>query len=171
VIMQAMKPYSEDLRLRVVEAIREGMPNRRRFLQSMTGKSSSASAVKLLLNGMGFSQKRNRGGDRTGRIGKSSLEGDSCPRRVDPEQLVFVDEMGTNTYLYSLYAWSKRGERANCSTPRNGGKNPTVLDSMSLKGMGSTLAVEGVTTAAAFEAYYVEDEAASYSICRPTSLT
>jgi hypothetical protein len=55
--MQAMKPYSEDLRPRVVEAIREGMPNRRRFLQSMTGKSSSASAVKRLLTGWASAKK------------------------------------------------------------------------------------------------------------------
>jgi len=29
-----------------------------------------------------------------------------------PERLVFVDEMGTNTSLAPLYAWSRRGERA-----------------------------------------------------------
>jgi transposase len=72
---------------------------------------------------------------------------------ADPDQLVFVDEMGTNTSLCSMYAWSKRGERAYYSTPRNRGKNTTVLASMSLEGMGPTLAVEGATTAAVFEAY------------------
>jgi hypothetical protein len=30
---------------------------------------------------------------------------------LDPQRLVFVDEMGTNTALAPLYAWSKRGER------------------------------------------------------------
>ncbi len=116
--MQAMKPYSEDLRLRIVQAVRDGMSksaaarlfgvslssvkryariaergdsleprkgggrppkadettkklleedvherpaatiaDRRRFLQSMTGKSLSASTVKRLLKRMGFSQK------------------------------------------------------------------------------------------------------------------
>jgi transposase len=75
---------------------------------------------------------------------------------ADPDQLVFVDEMGTNTSLHSMYAWSKRGERAYCSTPRNRGKNTTVLASMSLEGMGPTLAVEGATTAAVFEAYVEE---------------
>ena len=77
-------------------------------------------------------------------------------RGADPGQLVFVDEMGTNTSLHSLYAWSKRGERAYCLTPRNRGKNTTVLASMSLEGMGPTLAVEGATTAAVFEAYVEE---------------
>jgi hypothetical protein len=32
--------------------------------------------------------------------------------QVEPERLVFVDEMGTNTSLSSMYAWAPRGERA-----------------------------------------------------------
>jgi len=37
--------------------------------------------------------------------------------------LVFLkDEMGSNTSLLSLYAWSPRGRRARCSVPRNRGK-------------------------------------------------
>ena len=116
--MQVMRPYSEDLRVRIVQAIRKGMSKsvaarlfdislssvkryariadrgaslaprkgggrppkadeatrklleadveerpaatvseRRRFLQSATGKSLSASTVKRLLKRMGFSQK------------------------------------------------------------------------------------------------------------------
>ena len=30
---------------------------------------------------------------------------------LDPQRLVFVDEMGANIVLCPLYAWSKRGER------------------------------------------------------------
>ncbi len=37
--------------------------------------------------------------------------------------------------------------------PRNRGKNTTLLASMSVEGMGPSLAVEGSTTAAVFEAY------------------
>ena len=72
---------------------------------------------------------------------------------VAPQQLVFVDEMGTNTSLHSLYAWSRRGERAYCSTPRNRGKNTTVLASMSVEGMGPSLAITGTINATVFEAY------------------
>jgi hypothetical protein len=57
-------------------------------------------------------------------------------RRVDPKRLVFVDEMGVNTSLSSLYAWAVKGERAHCSVPRNRGKNTTLLASMSAEGMG-----------------------------------
>jgi hypothetical protein len=68
-------------------------------------------------------------------------------------RLVFVDEMGANTSLALIYAWSRRGERARYSVPRNRGKNTTLLASMTLEGMGPCLAVEGTTTAAVFEAY------------------
>jgi transposase len=73
--------------------------------------------------------------------------------KVDPQRLVFVDEMGTNTSLYPLYAWSPRGERAHTRVPRNRGKNTTLLASMGAQGMGPSLAVEGTTTRVVFETY------------------
>ena len=73
--------------------------------------------------------------------------------RTDPRRLVFVDEMGTNTSLHSTYAWSKKGQRAYCSVPRNRGKNTTLLASMSVEGMGPSLAVTGSVNATVFEAY------------------
>ena len=72
------------------------------------------------------------------------------------ERLVFVDECSTNTSLAPLYAWSRRGERAFCSVPRNWGANITLLASMSVRGMGPCLAVEGPTTREVFETYLEE---------------
>ena len=69
---------------------------------------------------------------------------------LDGQRLVFVDEMGTNTSLAPLHGWSRRGERAPLSVPRNRGKNTTLLASMSAKGMGPTLAVQGSTNKAVF---------------------
>jgi transposase len=74
-------------------------------------------------------------------------------REINAERLVFVDEMGTNTSLHPLYAWSPRGERARCSVPRNRGPNTTLLASITAAGMGPCLAVEGATTSIVFEAY------------------
>ena len=49
---------------------------------------------------------------------------------------------------------SRRGERARCSIPRNWGANITLLlSSMSIEGMGPSLAVEGATTREVFETY------------------
>ena len=46
-----------------------------------------------------------------------------------------------------------KDSRAYAKVPRNRGVNITLLASMSLKGMGPCLAVEGTTTATVFEAY------------------
>src|SRR5215212_2424242 len=77
-------------------------------------------------------------------------------KEISAERLVFVDEMGTNTSLAPLYSWSPKGERAFCSAPRNWGANVTLLASMSARGMGPCLAVEGPTTREVFEAYLKE---------------
>ena len=72
---------------------------------------------------------------------------------IAAERLVFVDEMGTNISLSPLYSCSRKGERAFGSAPRNWGKNVTLLASITRKGLGPCLAVEGATTREVFEAY------------------
>jgi transposase len=72
---------------------------------------------------------------------------------VDARRLVFVDEMGSNVSLSGLYAWSRKGERALGSAPRNWDKNVTLLASITAEGLGPCLAVEGATTREVFEAY------------------
>ena len=79
------------------------------------------------------------------------VSGQLCAKR-----LVFVDEMGSNTSLHELYAYSPRGERAYCSVARNRGKNTTLLSSMTLCGMGPSMVVEGGTNGAVFEGYLRE---------------
>jgi transposase len=73
--------------------------------------------------------------------------------KVEAKRLIFVDEMGTNTSLSPAYAWAKKGQRAHWCVPRNRGANTTMLSSMSLRGMGPSLTVEGATTSAVFETY------------------
>jgi transposase len=93
--------------------------------------------------------------------GRSATERDEFLRaawrvmviEVDPERLVFVDEMGVHTSLAPLYGYSPKGERVRLKVPRNRGKNTTILASMTLGGMGETMAVEGSTDQEVFEAY------------------
>ena len=73
--------------------------------------------------------------------------------RIDPDRLVFVDEMGTHTSLAPLYAYAPVGERAFFEIPRNRGKNTTLLTSLHQGGMGPSMAVEGATTYRVFETY------------------
>ena len=82
---------------------------------------------------------------------------------IDAGRFVFVEHSSTNTSLRPLYAWSRRGERAFCSAPRNWGKNVTLLSSLSAEGMGPSLAVEGATTRIVFEAYLEEAHCPSLS--------
>ena len=72
---------------------------------------------------------------------------------LDPECLVFVDEMGTHTSLAPLYAYAPLGERAFFEIPRNRGTNTTLLTSLHAGGMGPSMAVEGASTARVFEIY------------------
>lgn len=72
---------------------------------------------------------------------------------VNPESLVFVDEMGVHTSLSPIYGYAPRGQRLCLSVPRNRGTNTTLLSSMTTGGMGPSLAVEGATTARVFETY------------------
>jgi hypothetical protein len=58
-----------------------------------------------------------------------------------------------HTSLAPLYGYAPRGKRLRLSVPRKRGKVTTLLASISSEGIGPTLAVEGATTAAVFEAY------------------
>jgi transposase len=73
--------------------------------------------------------------------------------RVDGRRFVFVDECSNNTSLSPIYGWSRMGQRVCFEAPRNWGANVTLLSSMTLAGMGPSLAVEGATTKVVFEAY------------------
>jgi transposase len=72
---------------------------------------------------------------------------------LDPAKLVFVDECGTHTSLAPVYGYSPKGEPLKLSVPRNRGKNTTLLASITVEGMGPSMAVEGSTTKEVFEAY------------------
>jgi transposase len=74
-------------------------------------------------------------------------------KHVDANQLVIVDETGSNIGLTPLYGWAPRGKRAYGSAPRNYGKNTTLLASLSLTGMGAAMILEGASDTAAFECF------------------
>ena len=65
-----------------------------------------------------------------------------------------MDECGAHTSMTRLYARAPRGERAYGKVPRKPrSEHHTLLASMTRRGMGPCLAVEGPTTKAVFEAY------------------
>lgn len=76
--------------------------------------------------------------------------------RFDARRLVFVDESGFHTSMTRLRSRAPKGERAHGSTPRNRGKNTTLIASITLEGAmdaQATMAMEGATDAEVFEGY------------------
>lgn len=73
--------------------------------------------------------------------------------RLPADDLVFLDETGTNTAMAMRYARAPRGQRANGSAPRNHGANTTLISCMAHVGMGPSLLVEGAMTTEVFDAY------------------
>ena len=72
---------------------------------------------------------------------------------VDPDDIVVIDEFGSNLDLCRRYARAPRGERAVASLPRNTPPNTTTISSLTTAGMGPSLVTVGGVTTALFEAY------------------
>jgi transposase len=72
---------------------------------------------------------------------------------LDAGKLVFIDECGSTIALTRLYSRSPKGKRAYGTVPRNRRANITLLASLSLKGMGESLILEGSADATVFEIY------------------
>jgi transposase len=77
-------------------------------------------------------------------------------KQLDANQLVVIDECGSNIALTPLYARSPKGERAKGSVPRNRGKNTTVIAALTYSGIGPCMILEGSANAVAFEKYVEE---------------
>lgn len=73
--------------------------------------------------------------------------------KLPANQLVVVDECGSNIALTPLYARAPKGQRAHGKVPRNRGKNTTLIASLSLQGLGAAMTLEGSANAVAFEMY------------------
>jgi hypothetical protein len=143
-----MGPTETDLEARPAATLAD----RREFLERVCGLRVSDATISRLLRRLGFTQKKGCGASERDEFLRAAWR-TLLAGELDADRLVFVDEMGANTSLSPLYAWSRRGERAHGKAPRNRGKNTTLLASMTAEGMGPSLAVKGGTTKAVFETY------------------
>ena len=75
--------------------------------------------------------------------------------RVEPERLIFVEERWPRTPHYLRFMAAPRREKGPTARWRvSVARTPlSASSSMSVEGMGPSLAVEGATTALVFEAY------------------
>jgi transposase len=74
-------------------------------------------------------------------------------RTIQPEQLVFVDEMGSHIGMIPSHARSVRGNRAFGVIRRNYGSNVTTIAALGVEGVMTSLAFEGATDGASFEVF------------------
>lgn len=72
---------------------------------------------------------------------------------VAADDLIVIDECGSNLNLTPRYARAPRGQRAIGYVPRNTPPNTTLIASLTLQGMGPALIVPGATDRFAFETY------------------
>ncbi len=66
---------------------------------------------------------------------------------------MFVDESSTNIALTPRYGRAPKGHRARAKAPRNWGKNITLISSISTKGMGPSMSIEGSSDTESFGLY------------------
>jgi hypothetical protein len=136
------KPKLDEAARKLLEADLEErpaatLPQRRAFLARVAGVRVSDST-------WDGAEKKIGGCLRARRVPEDGLAGGGRGNYGSGALHVLEDECSTNISLRPLYAWSRRGERARCSAPRNWGKNVTLLCSMTLSGMGPPVAVEEV---------------------------
>lgn len=74
-------------------------------------------------------------------------------QQVDPAQLVFVDETGSNITFTPRYGRAPRGQRCTGVVPRNWGHNTTLIAAMTVAGMETAFVIEGATDRAVFERF------------------
>jgi transposase len=72
---------------------------------------------------------------------------------VRPEDLVCLDETGSNLGATPTHAWAPIGQRARATAPANRGENKTVLAALTLAGVGPLMRFDGALTADRFVGY------------------
>jgi DDE superfamily endonuclease len=72
---------------------------------------------------------------------------------VAPQRFVFLDETAMPTSLTRLRARAPRGERAIGTVPRRRWQSVTLLASLSTRGMGAAMVLDGAINREAFDAY------------------
>ncbi len=75
---------------------------------------------------------------------------------MDPKRFVFVDECSTNVRMVPLRARAPKGGRASGKAPKNRKNNVTLISSVSTKGMGASMLIEGSADGEAAFLLYVE---------------
>jgi len=74
-------------------------------------------------------------------------------RDVKAEDMVFIDESGSNLGMTRLYGRAEEGKRVYDSVPASRGKNVTIIGAIALKGLVAFINILGASDSLVFEAF------------------
>ena len=89
----------------------------------------------------------------TERVQKLRVEYRETVRDIPAEEMIFVDEAGSNLGMTLLYARSEKGTRAYGEVPCHRGENVSMISAISLKGVLTLIQLLGATQGIQFEAF------------------
>ncbi len=78
-------------------------------------------------------------------------------REIKEENLIFVDESGSNLAMLRLYGRGKRGERVRGEKPQKRGRNISMVTAISLTEVVASRNIYGSVDGLTFEAFVVRD--------------
>lgn len=73
--------------------------------------------------------------------------------RVDPEDVIWIDESGSNIAMTRTHARAVRGERVLDDVPRNRGVVTTMIGALTTRGLETLMTIEGGTDGNVFLAF------------------
>jgi transposase len=72
---------------------------------------------------------------------------------IDPEKVVFLDEMGATTNMTRRYGRSPKGQRLVCPVPHGHWKTTTFIAGLRSSGLSAPMVIDGAMNGDLFEAY------------------
>jgi transposase len=72
---------------------------------------------------------------------------------LNPAEVIFIDESGTNVTVHPRYGWAPKGRRAQASVPRNYDENTTLVAALSPSGIQAALSFPGALNSEAFDVF------------------
>jgi transposase len=77
-------------------------------------------------------------------------------KEIDPDDLIFIDETGSNIAMCRQYARSPKGERIHDTRPSKRKGNVTIIGALSISGIVAAMTINGSADGAVFLAYTTE---------------
>jgi transposase len=105
-------------------------------------------------DGLAFQKKSSRAAEQDRPdVARQRRDWRASQERIDPERLVFVDEMGVQTDLTRLRGWAPRGERLVEAIPGGKWQTSTLVQAIALDGIRAAMILDGPINAPSFAGF------------------